>query len=71
MEMSVPEPAIIPFNTEDDPTPIDAPIYDDESSDDDSFIESPHTESEGGFFKDVAKAELPTPFPPEAPNIDP
>ena len=40
-------------------------------SDDDSFAGSPHTESEGDFFDDVAPAAPPMPLPPEAPNISP
>ena len=39
-------------------------------SDDDSFAGSPHTESEGDFFDDIAPAAPPMPLPPEAPNID-
>ena len=67
----VPEPYIIPLHTKDDPPPIGAPISDYESSDDDSFAEYTHTESEGDLFNDVAPAAPPTPFPPEAPIISP
>ena len=68
---SVPEPESIPLNTKDDPPPIGDPISDDDISDNYSFVESPHTESEVDFFEDVAPAAPPTPLPPEAPNISP
>ena len=68
---SVTEPEIIPLNTKNDPPPTSAPISDDDSSDDDSFVESSHAESEVDVCDDVAPATLPTPLPPEAPNISP
>ena len=61
---AVPEPA-------DDPLPDGYPIYDDESRDDDSFVEYTHTQSEGYLFDDIAPVAPSTPFPPEAPNIAP
>ena len=67
----VPEQDIIPLNRKDDPPPLGAPISDDEMSDDDFFARSPHTQSEGDYFDDVAPAAPPMPLPPEAPNIAP
>ena len=66
-----PEQEIIPLNIKDNLPPVGAPISDDEISDDDSFAGSPHTESEGYLFDDVAPAAPPMPLPPEAPNIAP
>ena len=67
----VPEPEIIPLITKDDTPPIGPSIYDNESSDDYSFVKSPHTESEGGLFEDVAPAAPTTPLLTEEPNIAP
>ena len=65
------EQDIIPLYTKDDLPPVGAPISDDETSDEDYFAGSPHTESEGYFFNDVAPTAPPIPLPSEAPNIDP
>ena len=62
--MIVTKQDIIPLNRKDDPPPLVAPISDDEMSDDDYFAGSPHTESEGDFFDDVAPADPPMPLPP-------
>ena len=51
---SITDPEIIPLNNKNDLTPTGAPISDDDSSDDDSFVEYPHAESEGYFYDDVA-----------------
>ena len=67
----VPEQEIIPLNRKDDTPPVGAPISDDETCDDDSFAGSPHTESEGDLFDDVAPAAPPIPLPPDAHNIAP
>ena len=67
----VSEQEIILLNRKDDAPPVGTPISDDEMSDDDSFSGSPHTESEGYLFDDVAPAAPPMPLPPEAPNISP
>ena len=69
--MSVPETEIISHYTKNDPPPTGAPISDVDSTDDDSFVESTHAESEGDVYEDVAQAATPTTFPPEAPNIYP
>ena len=68
---SVPEPEIIPHNNKNGPPPTGAPISDDDISDDDSFVESPHVELEGYVYDDVSTAAPPTPLLPEAPNISP
>ena len=68
---SVPEQPIIPLNEKDVPPLFGAPISDDDSSDDDSFVEHPYAESEGDFNKDEAPAAPPSPQPPEASNIAP
>ena len=60
----VPEQDIILLNRKGDPPPVGAPISDDEMSDDDSFAGSPHTESEGDLFDDVAPAPPPMLLPP-------
>ena len=68
---SVPEPEIIPHNIKNDTPPIGVPISDDDSSDDYYFAESPHAESQGDVYDDVAPAAPPTTLAPVAPNIAP
>ena len=62
---------IIPHNIKNDPPPLGALSFGDDNSDDDSFAESPHAETEGYFYNDVLPAALPTPLRPEAHNIAP
>ena len=65
------EQEIIPLRTKNDPPPSGAPIYDDESSYYDYFVELPHAESEGDLFKDVEPAAPQSPLPFESPTIAP
>ena len=70
---SVPNQPIILLNPKDYLPPDGAPNSDDDSSDCDSFVEIPHSESEGDLFKDVTPAapQSPCPVQSEEPNIAP
>ena len=70
---SVPNQPIILLNPKDDLPPDVAPISEDNSSDCDSFVEIPHSKSEGDLFEDVAPAapQIPCPVQSEEPNIAP
>ena len=70
---SVPNQPIILLNPKDDLPPNGALISDYDSSDCDSFVDIPHSASEGDLFEDVAPAapQIPCPVQSEEPNIAP